>query len=160
MSGVSPAAAEQSSGRVPETDDDLPLPDLPPLPKDPRWKVEHLGFLTVVSFALLMCAASVGFLTSGPVAALAAAGGVLIVTVSYSLTTLVVAVADTIRPALVMPLGMLTYVVKFSLLGVILAYGVSSDWSGKNALGLGIVAGVVVWTSVQAWWVTRRTLRQ
>ncbi|GAA2894843.1 hypothetical protein Acy02nite_59430 [Actinoplanes cyaneus] len=145
---------------APEKDFDPPLPDLPPLPKDPRWKVEHLGFLTAVSFALLLCAASVGFLVSGPTAAFAAAAGVMIVLVSHTLTTLVVAWADTVRPALVMPLGMLTYVVKYSLLGIILAVGVSSDWSGKKALGLGVVAGVVVWTGVQAWWVTRRTLRQ
>jgi hypothetical protein len=157
LSGVAPAAPEKGP---PETDDDLPLPDLPPLPQDPRWKVEHLGFLTAVSFALLTCAASVGFLVSGPTAALAAAGGVLIVAVSHTLTTLVVAWADTVRPALVLPLGMLTYVVKYSLFGIILAVGVSSDWSGKTALGLGVVAGVVVWTGVQAWWVTRRTLRQ
>jgi hypothetical protein len=157
LSGVAPAAPEKG---LPERDDDLPLPDLPPLPADPRWKVEHLGFLTAVSFALLACAASVGFLVSGPTAALAAAGGVMIVTVSHTLTTLVVAWADTVRPALVMPLGMLTYVVKYSLLGIILAVGVSSDWSGKTALGLGVVAGVVVWTGVQARWVTRRTLRQ
>jgi hypothetical protein len=163
LSGVSPTADERSSEAVPGVPgkvDDLPLPDLPPLPKDPRWKVEHLGFLTAVSFALLLCAASIGFLTGGPVAAIAAAGGVLIVTVSHTLTTLVVAWADTVRPALVMPLGMLTYVVKYSLLGVIRAVGVSSDWSGKKALGLGVVAGVIVWTGVQAWWVTRNTLRQ
>ncbi|WP_372443188.1 hypothetical protein [Actinoplanes teichomyceticus] len=133
---------------------------MPPLPKDPRWKVEHLGFLTTVSFALLMCAASSGFLAGGADAALGAAGGVLIVTVSHTLTTLVVAWADTVRPALVMPLGMFTYVAKYSLLGIILAVGVSSEWPGKTALGLGVVAGVVVWTGVQAWWVTRRTLRK
>ena len=30
-------------------DDDAPLPDLPPLPADPRWRVAHLPFLTAVS---------------------------------------------------------------------------------------------------------------
>jgi hypothetical protein len=167
VSGTSPLAERdgERSGAfgeipgTPEKPDETPLPDLPPLPEDPRWKVEHLGFLTTVSFALLLCAASVGYLVSGPTAALAAAAGVMIVLVSHTLTTLVVAWADTVRPALVMPLGMLTYVVKYSLLGIILAVGVSSDWSGKKALGLGVVAGVVVWTGVQAWWVTRRTLR-
>ncbi|AEV88333.1 hypothetical protein ACWT_7323 [Actinoplanes sp. SE50] len=154
MSGVIPAAVEK------DVDDDLPLPDLPPLPADPRWKVEHLGFLTAVSVALLLCAASAGFLSGGPAYALAAAGGVLIVTVSHTLTTLIVAWADTVRPALVMPLGMLTYVVKYSLFGIILAFGVSSDWPAKTALGLGVVAGVMVWTGVQAWQVTRATLRR
>lgn len=146
---------------VPDDEEDSgPLPDLPPLPPDPRWRVEHLPFLSAVCLALLTFAASAGFLTGGAPAALGAATGVLIVTVSYSMSTLVIAWADTVRPALLMPLGLLTYVLKYTVLGVILAFGVSSDWSGKTALGLGIVAGVMVWTGVQAWWMYRRTARR
>ncbi|HEX5201693.1 hypothetical protein ACFQS1_29515 [Paractinoplanes rhizophilus] len=124
------------------------------LPADPRWKVAHLPFLTAVSFALLLCAASVGYLSGGSAAALGAGLGVLIVTVSYTMSTLVVAWADTVRPALLMPLALLTYVLKYSVLGVVLVYGLSTAWTGKDALGWGIVAGVVVWTGVQAWWFT------
>ncbi|MBG0561893.1 hypothetical protein I4J89_10495 [Actinoplanes sp. NEAU-A11] len=136
------------------------MPDLPALPADPRWRVEHLPFLSAVSFALLTCAASVGFFAGGADAALGAAMGVLIVTVSYTMSTLVIAWADTVRPALLMPLGLLTYVLKYTLLGVILAFGVSSEWPGKTALGFGIVAGVMVWTGVQAWWLYGRTVRK
>jgi hypothetical protein len=135
--------------------DDRPLPDLPPLPADPRWRVAHLPFLSAVSGALLLCAASVGFLVGGAVPALGAATGVLIVTISFTMSTLVIAWADTVRPALLMPLALFTYVLKYSILGVALAFGVDSDWAGKAALGWGIVAGVVVWTAVQAWWFTR-----
>jgi len=131
------------------------LPDLPPLPADPRWRVAHLPFLTAVSAALMLCAASAGFFAGGAPSALGAALGVLIVTISYTMSTLVIAWADTVRPALLMPIGLLTYVLKYSVLGVVLAYGVSSDWAGRTALGWGIVAGVVVWSGVQAWWLTR-----
>jgi hypothetical protein len=131
----------------------------PPAP-NPAWRIEHLPLLSAVSMALLLCAGSVGFLTGGPDAALGAAAGVLIVTVSYTMSTLVIAWADTVRPALLMPLGMLTYVVKYSLLGVILAVGVGIKWPGWNALGWGIVAAVMVWTGVQAWWVHRRVMRK
>ncbi len=146
---------------VPTPDDDLddrPLPDLPPLPADPRWRVEHLPLLTAFSFALMMCAASVGFFAGGPQYAMGAAVGVAIVTVSFTMSTLVFAWADTVRPALLMPLGMLTYVVKYTLLGVILAFVVSSDWPGRVALGWGVVAGVLGWTAVQIWWVARTSL--
>ena len=135
-------------------DDEMPLPDLPPLPADPRWRVAHLPFLSAVSFALLLCAASAGFLAGGSASALGAAVGVLIVIISYTMSTLVIAWADTVRPALLMPLAMLTYVLKCVVLGVALAYGVSTDWTGKTALGWGVVAGVIVWTGVQAWWFT------
>ena len=137
-------------------EDDRPLPDLPPLPADPRWRVAHLPFLTAVSVAVLLCAASIGYLAGGPQLALGAAAGVAITTVSYTMSTLVIAWADTVRPALVMPLGLVTYMIKYSLLGVILAFTVTSGWPGKAALGWGVVAGVVVWTAVQSWWVTHR----
>ncbi|MCU7724613.1 hypothetical protein ODJ79_12875 [Actinoplanes sp. KI2] len=135
-------------------DDDTPLPDLPPLPADPRWRVAHLPFLSAVSVALLLCAASVGFLAGGAASAVGAGLGVLIVTISYTMSTLVIAWADTVRPALLMPLAMLTYVLKCVVLGVALAYGVNTAWTGKTALGWGIVAGVIAWTGVQAWWFT------
>ncbi|MEV4343432.1 hypothetical protein AB0J83_02975 [Actinoplanes sp. NPDC049596] len=138
-----------------DDEDDRPLPDLPPLPADPRWRVAHLPFLTTVAFALLLFAASAGFLVDGAPSALGAAIGVLIVTISYTMSTLVIAWADTVRPALLMPLALVTYVLKYSVLGLVLAFGVSSDWPGKDALGWGIVAGVVVWTAVQAWWIHR-----
>ncbi|GIF18771.1 hypothetical protein Ate02nite_15010 [Paractinoplanes tereljensis] len=136
------------------SDDDRPLPDLPPLPADPRWRVAHLPFLSAVSAALVLCAASAGFFAGGAASALGAALGVLIVVVSYTMSTLVIAWADTVRPALLMPLALLTYVVKYTVLGVVLVYGISTDWTGKAALGWGVVAGVVVWTAVQAWWFT------
>jgi hypothetical protein len=142
-----------------ERTDDRPLPDLPPLPADPRWRVAHLPFLTAVSVAALLCAASVGFVAGGPPAAVGAASGVAITTVSYTMSTLVIAWADTVRPALVMPLGLAAYVIKYSLLGAILLVTVTSDWPGKTALGWGVVAGVVIWTAVQIRWVIRRAPR-
>ncbi|MEU7901775.1 hypothetical protein [Actinoplanes sp. NPDC049118] len=143
-------------------DDDLedgrPLPDLPPLPADPRWRVEHLPFLTAFSVALMLCGASVGFLVGGVPAAMGAAAGVAVVTVSFTMSTLVLAWADTVRPALLMPLGLMTYVVKYALLGVIMAFVISSEWPGRLAMGWGIVAGVLGWTAVQIWWVARTSL--
>jgi len=141
-------------------EDARPLPDLPPLPADPRWRVEHLPFLTAASTALLLCAASVGYLTGGVPAAAGAAAGVALTTASFTMSTVVIAWADTVRPALLMPLGLLAYVVKFTLFGVILAFVISSQWPGRTAMGWGVVAGVLGWTSVQIWWVARIAARR
>jgi hypothetical protein len=73
---------------------------------------------------------------------------------------LVIAWADTVRPALLMPLGLLTYVLKYTLLGVITAAVISSGWPGRTAMGWGVVAGVLGWTSVQIWWVARLARRK
>ena len=130
------------------------------LPADPRWRVEHLPFLTAASVALLLFAASIGFFSGGRTAAIGAAAGVALTTVSFTMSTLVIAWADTVRPALLMPLGLLAYVVKYTLLGVILAFVISSGWPGRAAMGWGVVAGVLGWTSVQIWWVARIAARR
>jgi hypothetical protein len=154
------AAARVPKQGLDRAGDDPPLPELPPLPADPRWRVEHLPLLTASSMALLLCAASAGYLAGGVTDAFAAAAGVAIVTVSYTMSTLVIAWADTVRPALLMPLGLLVYMVKYALLGIILVFTVESSWTGKAALGWGVVAGVVGWTAVQIWWVTRLSHRK
>jgi hypothetical protein len=161
MTSPEPAAVERPPAVVPKQgpgrdDDDRPLPDLPPLPADPRWRVEHLPFLSAVMIAAVLCAASIGWVNGGAPVSLGAAAGVLITAASYTMSTLVIAWADTVRPALVMPLGMAAYVVKYTLLGVILAFSVTSDWAGRSALGWGVVAGVLVWTAVQVWWMHGR----
>jgi hypothetical protein len=165
MTAQEPAAVERPGMVVPRQGagreaDDRPLPDLPPLPADPRWRVEHLPFLSAVMVAALLCAASIGFLAGGSAMALGAAAGVAITAVSYTMSTLVIAWADTVRPAMVLPLGLATYVVKYTLLGVILAFSATSDWAGRRALGWGVVAGVIVWTVVQVWWVHGRHARK
>jgi hypothetical protein len=140
--------------------DGRPLPDLPPLPADPRWRVEHLPLVTAASIAVIICAASVGYFAGGTAAALGAAAGVALTTVSFTMTTLVIAWADTVRPALLMPLGLTAYVVKYALLGVILSAVISSEWPGRTAMGWGVVAGVLGWTSAQIWWVARLAARR
>lgn len=140
-------------------EDDRPLPELPPLPADPRWRIEHLPFVTAVGAALVLCAASAGFLAGGPVAALGAAAGVLVVTVGVTLTTLVIAWADAIRPALVLPVGLAIYVIKYSLIVFLLFAVASSGWAGARPMYWGVAVGAVLLTGVQAWWLTRLSRR-
>lgn len=145
----------QTDGGWDDLDDERPLPDLPPLPADPRWRVRHLPMLTAISFALVLCAASVGFLVDGVDAALGAAGGVLLVNLSFTISTLVVAWADTVRPALLMPLGLLTYVIKYALISAIMVGVAASGWAGGMALAAGIAVGAILLTAAQVWWIAR-----
>jgi hypothetical protein len=143
-----------------DEDDDRPLPDLPPLPEDPRWRIEHLPFVTAVGVALMLCAVSIGFLAGGATAALGAGAGMFVVTVGVSLTTLVIAWADMIRPALVMPVGLAVYVIKYSLIIFLMIGVASSGWAGGRAMAWGIAGGAVTLTAVQVWWLTRLARRR
>jgi hypothetical protein len=160
-----PAATERRPGVLrtilgrDQDDEDRPLPHLPPLPEDPRWRIEHMPLVVAAGFALVLCAASVGFLVDGPTAALGVAAGVFIVTVGYSMSTLAVAWADAIRPALVMPIGLSAYVIKYLLIGLIMMVVARNGWAGGVPMAWGIAVGAVVLTGVQVWWVSRLARR-
>ena len=161
---VPPAQVERRPGVVRgilgrDEDDALALPDLPPLPADPKWRIEHLPLVTAIGIALVLFAGSAGFFLGGPTAALGAAAGVFVVAVGISLTTLVIAWADVIRPALVMPVGLGVYVIKYALIGLIMMGVATSGWPGGRPMAWGIATGAVLLTGVQVWWVSRLARR-
>lgn len=124
------------------------------------WRLEHLPALTLVSAALVGLAALAGGLARGADGGLGAAAGVGVVAVSHLLTTLLLAWADSVNPRLVLPLGLMAYAAKLSVVGLLL-FAVSN--SGRPALApmvAGVVAGVVVWTAAHIWWVIRWSSRQ
>jgi hypothetical protein len=139
-----------------DDDDNRPLPDLPPLPDDPKWRIEHLPLVTAVGVALALCAFSVGFLISGLPGALGAAGGILVVTVGVTLTTLTIAWADVIRPELVLPAGLGVYLVKYAAIVFLLFAVAGSGWGGARPMFWGVAVGAVLLTGMQAWWLARR----
>ncbi|MBM7082813.1 hypothetical protein [Micromonospora humidisoli] len=122
---------------------------------DQGWRLRHLPVLLAASAVLGVVAALVGAVTGGGVAALGAVAGVAVTVVSYSLTTVVLARADAVNPQLVLPLGLGLYIAKFTLLGVVMVAVASTGWGGLVPLCVGIAAGVVVWTGVHIWWLTR-----
>lgn len=122
-------------------------------PADRHWRLRHLPVLLVVSAALAVAAAFVGWLTAGGAGAAGAAIGVGIVTVSYTLSTLVIAWADSISPQLVLPFGLAMYAAKFSVFGVLMAAVAATGWAGLVPFGVGVVVGVVGWTAAQIWWI-------
>ncbi|WP_370463326.1 hypothetical protein ACN26Y_12915 [Micromonospora sp. WMMD558] len=121
---------------------------------DRRWRLRHLPLLLAATGLLAAAAAVVGALTGGPDAALGAALGVGVTAASYTLTTVVLAWADSVNPQLVLPFGLGLYAAKFTLLGVVMVGVASTGWAGLVPLCLGIAAGVVVWTGVHIWWLT------
>jgi len=123
------------------------------------WRLAHLPAVLGASGALLVLGAVAGWLAAGPAQAAGVAGGVAVVAGSYTVSTLAIAWADTVNPQLVLPVGMVAYVVKFSLLGVAMMAVLDTGWAGKGALAVGIVTGVVGWTGAQIWWVTRSGIR-
>jgi hypothetical protein len=120
--------------------------------------LRHLPSALVASAVLFAAAVGVGALTRGPVGAAGAAAGVALVVASYVASSLAVAWADTVNPQLVMAVGLATYGVKFSLLGAGMLAVLATDWAGRVPMGLGVMAGVLVWTTAQVRWTWRARL--
>jgi hypothetical protein len=111
--------------------------------------------LLLTSGLLAALAGLAGGLTRGADAALGAAVGVGVVAASYTFSILLIAWADSVDTNLVLPFGLTAYVTKFTLIGVVMAAVAASGWPGLEPMGLGVIAGVVVWSGTHVWWVVR-----
>lgn len=119
------------------------------------WRLRHLPTVLTASFTVLAFAAVAGGVTGGTPAAIGAGVGVALVIASYLVSTLVVAWADSVQTSLVFPLGMMTYLIKCTVLGGAMLVAAGSEWPGLVPLGLGVAAGVLAWTTAQVWWTVR-----
>jgi hypothetical protein len=152
---------EQTEGRAPVAEESAQRTDEPSRAtgevapaEDRHWRLRHLPVLLGVSGVLLVAAAITGALTGGGVAAAGAVIGVAIVTLSYTVSTLVIAWADSLDPQLVLTFGLGMYAAKFSLLGAVMGVVASTGWPGLVPLCLGVAAGVVAWTGAHIWWIS------
>jgi hypothetical protein len=105
-----------------------------------------------VSAVLLVVAAALGGLLRGGSGAAGAAAGVLLVAASYTASTLVMAWAEGMDRRMLLPVGLITYAVKFTVIGVVMAAIAASGWSGLKPMGVGLIAAVLAWITTQAWW--------
>jgi hypothetical protein len=55
----------------------------------------------------------------------------------------------------VLPFGLLTYVVKFTLIGFVMAAIDASGWRGLAPMGIAIIVTALGWTVAQAVWTWR-----
>ncbi|WP_203987106.1 hypothetical protein [Virgisporangium aurantiacum] len=118
-----------------------------------RGRMTHLpvGLKTSAVIFVLMVAG--GAVLGGLTGALGAAAGVGIVVASFTVSSLVIAWADSVHPTLVLPVGMFTYILKFTAIGFAMAAVVASGWDGLTALGVGVAVATIGWATAQAWWV-------
>jgi hypothetical protein len=70
-------------------------------------------------------------------------------------STLVVAWADSVTPRLVMPMGLMAYITKISVIGAVMMLAAAADWAGLTPMAWGIATGVTAWTGAHIWWVAR-----
>lgn len=120
-----------------------------------RKRLAHLPpALAVTGIALVVCAL-VGALSTGRDAAVGGALGAALAAVSFAGSSVVLAWTDIVDRRLIMPVGLLTYVMKFALFGALMYAVTTSGWAGSRAVGWGLMVGTLVWATTQAVWVYR-----
>ncbi|MCW2501874.1 MAG: hypothetical protein JWO79_158 [Actinomycetia bacterium] len=120
-----------------------------------RKRLRHLPPALAASAVTLVVFAVAAFLLDGLASAAGVAVGVVIVAFSFVASSLVLAWADIVDRKLILPTGLVTYVLKFTLFGVVLVVVSGTGWAGMKGIGAGLIAGTLVWATTQAVWVYR-----
>ena len=118
-------------------------------------RLRHLPASLAATAVLLLVGMAVGGVTSGAAAALGVLAGVALVAVSYLVSSLVVAYVDLVARAQLLPIGLMTYVFKFAVFGVVMWRVSGTGWGGLRPMGFAIIAATIVWTAAQLWWILR-----
>jgi hypothetical protein len=60
-----------------------------------------------------------------------------------------------VNPPLILPVGMVAYVLKFAAFGGLLYVATRYEWAGLRAMAAGLAATALLWVAAQAVWVYR-----
>jgi hypothetical protein len=115
-------------------------------------RLRHLPSGLAASAVLLVVGVLLGALLRGGAGAAGAAAGVGLVAASYVLGSVVIAWADSVDPRLVLPAGLMTYVLKFAVIGVVMAAIAASGWAGLEPMGVAVLGTALGWIVAQSWW--------
>lgn len=118
-----------------------------------RKRLRHLPTGLIASGVLVALVAPLAWLVTGPAAAAGVIAGVALVVVSYVFSSVVVMWCDLVKPALILPVGLLSYALKFAFLGVVMYRVAQTGWAGLAPMGWTIILATLVWTGAQLWWI-------
>jgi len=120
-----------------------------------RKRLKHLPILLAASAAVAAIGVLIAAVTGGETQAVGVAAGAGLVVFSYGISSVIIAWTDLVLRPMLLPVGMATYLIKFTAFGGLLVVVNESNWDGTRAMAGGIIAGTVVWVATQAVWVYR-----
>ncbi|WP_327006018.1 hypothetical protein OHA72_01205 [Dactylosporangium sp. NBC_01737] len=118
-------------------------------------RLQHLPTALIAMGILLVVVAPLAGWRDGAIGVSGALAGIGLVALSYTLSSLIIAVTDLRARHLLLPVAMSTYVLKFTIIGVVMWIVAGADWGGLPWLGAAVIAATLVWITAQAVWVWR-----
>lgn len=120
-----------------------------------RKRLQHLPAGLIAMAIALAATVPIALWRDGGTGAAADAAGVTLVTLSYVLSSLVIAWVDLRNRQLLLPVAMATYVVKFTLIGLVMWAALGTRWAGLPWMGVSVIVAVIAWMTAHAVWVWR-----
>ena len=115
-----------------------------------RRRLKHLPAGLLGCAVVLVAGAVAGGVWAGTPGLEGAVAGTLLVAASFTVSSVIIAWADSIDPKLVLPVGLMTYALKFTLLGVGLVAALQSTWRGLTPMALAIAGATFAWVVAHA----------
>jgi hypothetical protein len=110
---------------------------------------------SVACVVLALAAGSLTWWLHRVASGLGFAAGVGLAGASFALSALVIAWTDRVDRRLILPVGLLTYVFKIALIGLMVFAIFRQGWAGFTVMLWGVAAGTAVWITTQAVWTYR-----
>lgn len=117
--------------------------------------LRHVPLCLAVSGLVGVVAAPIGWFAVGAAGALGAAVGVAIMALAYLISAVVIVWVDAIDRRLLLPIVMLTYILKIVMLGAVGFSAKQAGWPGLMPMAVSAAAVIILWPLAHLWWVLR-----
>ncbi|WP_432986380.1 hypothetical protein [Dactylosporangium sp. CA-233914] len=118
-------------------------------------RLTHLPAQLIAMAIVLVVTVPIALWRDGGAGAGGDVAGVALVTLSYVVSSLVIAWTDLRARHLLLPVALATYLIKFTLIGLAMWVVLSTGWSGLPWMGVAVIVAVIAWMTAHAVWVWR-----
>ncbi|MFG2036621.1 hypothetical protein [Dactylosporangium sp. NPDC048998] len=120
-----------------------------------RKRLQHLPAELIAMAIVLVVTVPIALWRDGGTGAAGDVAGIALVTLSYVVSSLIIAWTDLRARHLLLPVAMATYLVKFTLIGLAMWAALGTDWAGLPWMGVSVIVAVIAWMTAHAVWVWR-----
>ncbi|GAA2364928.1 hypothetical protein [Dactylosporangium salmoneum] len=120
-----------------------------------KTRLTHLPAQLLAMAIVLAVTIPIALWRDGGAGAAGDAAGVGLVTVSYVVSSLIIAWTDLRARHMLLPVAMATYLVKFTFIGFAMWVALGTDWAGLPWMGVSVIVAVIAWMTAHAIWVWR-----
>lgn len=120
-----------------------------------RSGLRYVPTCLAVSAAVAVVAALIGWYARGAAGALGGLAGAAVMALAYLVSAVVVVWVDSIDRRLLLPIAMLTYILKIVMLGAVAFAAGRAGWPGLFPMAVSAGVVIILWPLAQLWWTLR-----